>query len=56
MLSRELDRDEIQRLNEEIFKEEQERASDCPYFGHGNHYTCDGCNIIEACSSIPTEY
>lgn len=49
-------REEIQRLNEEVFRMEQDQASQCPHHGHINQYTCDGCSIIAACSSLPTGY
>ena len=49
-------RDEIQKLNEEVFEEEQKQAYDCPHRHHMNHYLCDGCSITAACCSIPDEY
>ena len=56
MINAILDYDEIERLNEEIFKEEQEDAWNCPNRSRKNPYLCDRCSIIDACYSIPDEY
>ena len=48
--------EEIQRLNEEIFNEELEQAMNCSHCGHINHYTCDGCGVSEACSTLSNGY
>lgn len=44
--------DYIMEENERIFRQEMDQAAECPHFGHINMHTCDGCNLITACSHV----
>lgn len=47
-----------ERIIADVNRREEEMAMDCQYFGHQNHYVCDGCCGIDACcnASSRVEY
>lgn len=44
--------EELQALNEQDFEQDKARASECPHRKHAPSMICDGCGLMQACTSL----